>query len=140
MSTLAWKQASVLFESGVLKVANPMSAPTSDDKLWAGLSYAGLVCCMIPTIVIFLLKKGESDYIKFNALQAMGFWLVGFVIGIVFNVGAQIPGIGFVLGLAYMIISLGLLGYWIYLMIQGFTGKEVRIPVLGDWIEQNLMN
>ena len=123
-----------------IKLAHPMNGPTSDDKLWAGLSYTGLVCCMIPTIVIFLLKKGESDYIKFNGLQAMGFWLASFVVGIVFNVAAQVPGIGFVFSMVYMLIALGFVGYWIFLMIQAFTGKDVRIPVLGDWIEQNLMN
>jgi uncharacterized membrane protein len=116
-----------------------MNTPTSDDKLWAGLSYAGLVCCMVPTIVIFFLKKDESAYIKFNALQAMGLWLANLAIWIIFSILGHIPVIGFVTGIIHMVIGLGLMGYWIFLMIQAFMGKETRIPVLADFIDQNLM-
>lgn len=122
-------------------MANPMiHGPTSDDKLWSGLCYAGLVCCMVPTLVIFFLKKGESDYIKFHGLQAIGFWLVGVVIGVTLSVLGQIPVVGLLAGIANLVITLVFIAAWIYLMIQGFTGKEVRIPVLGDFIEQNLMS
>jgi uncharacterized membrane protein len=121
-------------------VANPlMNGPTSDDKLWGGLSYAGLACCMIPTLVIFFLKKGESDYIKFNGLQAIFFWLASFIIGVVLSLLSQIPGIGMIFGLVQFVVSLGILGYWIYLMIMAFTGKEVTIPYLSDFVRQNLM-
>lgn len=120
-------------------MVNPMNAPTSDDKLWAGLSYAGLVCCMVPTIVIFLLKKEESSFIKFNALQAMGLWLCGFVVGIALTILGHIPVVGFLVGIAHLIFLLGFMGCWIFLMIQAFTGKETRIPVLADFIDQKFM-
>jgi uncharacterized membrane protein len=128
-----------LFCLGRISVVNPINEPTSDDKLWSGLSYAGLACCMVPTLVIFFLKKGESDYIKFNALQAIGTWLVVLVIGIILTVLSHIPVIGMLVGLVHLLVSLVLIAGWIYLMIQAFGGKEVRIPVLGDFIEQNLM-
>lgn len=121
-------------------MANPsLNAPNSDDKLWAGLGYAGLVCCMVPTIVIFLLKKGESDYIKFHNLQAMGFWLAIVVIQVLLNSAGFIPGIGMVAGLISLLLGIATLGLWIYLMIVGFTGQDFKIPILADFIENNLM-
>ena len=116
-----------------------LNEPTSDDKLWAGLSYTGMICCVIPTLVIFFLKKGESNYIKFNGLQAIAVWLICFVINVILITLANIPVIGFVPGLIQVLFSLVSLAGWIYLMIQGFTGKDAKIPVFGDWIEQNLM-
>jgi len=116
-----------------------MNAPTSDDKLWAGLSYAGLACCMVPTIVIFFLKKEEAAFIKFNALQAMGLWLSALAIAVVFYILGHIPVLGFLIGIAHLVISLGILGYWIFLMIQAFMGKEARIPILANVIDQKFM-
>ncbi len=122
-------------------MVNPVSSePNSDDKLWAGLSYVGLVCCMIPTIVIFLLKRGESDYIKFHSLQGMGFWVVYLIVQIILSMSSGIPGIGIVTGIVSILLGLAALGFWVYLMIMAFTGKDFRIPVLGDFIESNLMN
>jgi uncharacterized membrane protein len=138
--TLASTGAGVIFYLRErVSVVNPIEAPTSDDKLWSGLSYAGLVCCMIPTLVIFMLKKGESDYIKFNALQAIGLWLTALAIGIIFLLLGHIPVVGLLVGIVNLIFSLVLTAGWIYLIIQAFTGKEIRIPILGDFIEQNLM-
>ena len=124
-------------------MVNPLNAPTSDDKLWAGLSYVGIMCCLIGSLIVFFLKKDESSYIKFNALQAIGFGLVWLVLAVGLNFGmmlvSQIPVIGLIIGLVGMLIPLALFGYWIFLMIQAFMGKDVRIPVLADFIDQNLM-
>lgn len=120
-----------------------MTGPNSDDKLWGGLSYAGLACCMIPTVVIFLLKKGESSFIKFHSLQALGVGLASIVTGIIFSVIGGVAGnivaIAIVVGLANLIVSLAILGLWLYLMIVTFMGKDIKLPVLGDFIDQNLM-
>lgn len=124
-------------------MVNPLNAPTSDDKLWAGLSYVGIMCCVIGSVIVFFLKKDESSYIKFNALQAIGYGLVWIVVSVLLNFMmffvSHIPIFGLVLGLVGLLIPLALFGYWIFLMIQAFMGKDVRIPVLADFIEQNLM-
>ncbi|WP_303672611.1 DUF4870 domain-containing protein [Vampirovibrio chlorellavorus] len=121
-------------------MVNPVSSePNSDDKLWAGLSYAGLGLFMIPTIVILLMKKGESAYIKFHCLQAIFFGLIDFIIFTLLGIFAMIPLVNILAGLACFFIGLGLLGAWVYLMIMAFTGKDFKIPVLGDFIDNNLM-
>ncbi len=121
-------------------MANPdFSAPNSDDKLWAGLGYTGIGVCFIATIIIFFLKKGESDYIKFHNLQALGVCVVWLVLSIALLVLSAIPGVNMLTLLAWPVFGLAFFGLWIYLMIVGFTGKDFRIPVLGDFIETNLM-
>ncbi|MDY6847247.1 MAG: DUF4870 domain-containing protein [Chloroflexota bacterium] len=40
---------------------------TSDEKVYAGFAY---LLGFIPAIIIWLLKKGDSPYIKFHAMQA----------------------------------------------------------------------
>ena len=125
-------------------MVNPLNAPTSDDKLWAGLSYVGIICCMIGTIVVFFLKKDESSFIKFNALQALGFGLgyivISILVGIVSSIIGSIPIIGAIIGLiAPALMTLAFLACWLFLIIQAFRGVEVRLPVLADFIDQNLM-
>ncbi len=113
--------------------------PNSDEKLWAGLSYAGVAIFAIPTAAIYLLKRGESDYIKFHSLQAIAFFLICLVLGIVFMVLGFIPVIGLLAGLVYFLIALVELGVWIWLMVQAFMGKEPRIPTLAEFLENNFM-
>jgi uncharacterized membrane protein len=120
-------------------VTSPTETPNSDDKLWSGLGYTGLICCMVPTLVIFLLKQGESNYIKFNCLQALGIGLTVFAVGIVLTILGSIPVIGFLVGIAHLLFSLACLAFWIYLLIQAFTGKEVRIPILAEFIDEKFM-
>lgn len=115
--------------------------PTNnEDKLWAGLGYAGLAIWMIPTLVIFFLKKDESPYIKFHLLQALGLGIVEIIFMIGWMILSFIPVIGWlVLPLIGFFVAIALFAYWIVLMIWAFTGKAFKIPVLGDFVEQQFM-
>ncbi len=114
----------------------PTLGPSSDEKLWAGLGYAGLICCMIPSIVILFLKKDESDYLKFHLIQAVGFGVAVFIVNMVlWTVLGPIP----IINLLPPLIGLALTGYWVYLMVMAFTGKDVEVPVLGEFVRNNLM-
>ena len=115
--------------------------PGNDDKLWAGLSYAGVAILALPTIAILVLKKGESDYIKFHSLQALGYFLLCFVVGIVLAILSFLLGpLGFIVGIGGFLLNLVMLGFWIYLMVQAFSGNDPRIPMLADQIDNNLMS
>lgn len=125
-------------------MVNPLNTLTSDDKLWAGLGYVGIICCLVGSVVVFFLKKDESTFIKFNALQAIGYGLIWIICGILLNfatlAASHIPLIGFIFALvAQVLIPLAFFGYWIFLIIQAFRGVEVRIPVMAEFIDKNLM-
>ena len=110
-----------------------LSGPTQDDRLWAGLSYAGAVCCFcgLPALLIFFLKRGESEFIRYHALQAFIFslgWLALFILGLVLTVLSRIDfPVGF-----FLLLCPGIA--WIYLMLQAFMGKDRRIP----WLRERL--
>jgi len=52
-------------------------------------------------------------------------------------VGAFMPGVVQVLlSLVSLVVSLGFLGLWIYMMIQGYGLKHTKLPIIGDLAEQ----
>ena len=90
------------------------------------LSY---VLGLVSGLVFFLIEK-DSKFVKFHAMQSIAFSLVLFVAGFVM---AFIPFIG-VLGT--MGLQLGGLVVWILLMVKAFQGERFKLPVLGDFAEQ----
>lgn len=93
----------------------PMSPDlTSDDKLWAMLSY---VFPVIAIVVLFMEDKKNRPYIKFNAVQSL-------VATVVLSILATVTfGCGSILFLV--------LFWWGY---QAYQGQDVKIPMISDFI------
>lgn len=65
--------------------------PTSQERLAATLAHAGtFVAWTLAPLVVYALKKGESRYVEFQALQALLWSLLGTVISIA-TCGVAIP-------------------------------------------------
>jgi uncharacterized membrane protein len=116
----------------------------SDEKLFSGLAYLGMICCMIPSVAIYFIKREESEHIKFNSLQAIILWLLVFVLDIViqaisWTLSAMIPALAVVFGLVMLLPSLAILGGWIYLVVMAFQGNDIEIPLVSDFIREKLM-
>ena len=94
----------------------PMSDVTSDDKLWACLSYA---IPIIALVVLFMEDKKSRPYIKFNAVQSL---VATVVITIVATVTVGICSI------LYLVMF-----YWAY---QAYMGQDVNIPMVSDFIRK----
>jgi uncharacterized membrane protein len=111
----------------------PPMPPTEEDRVWAGLSYAGAICCFcgLPSLLIFFLKRGESAFIRFHALQAFifaVFWVGLFILALTLTVFARLD-----FALAFLLLlSPGIA--WLYLMIQAFRGRQPHLPWIGDWL------
>ncbi len=119
-----------------------------DDNLLAALCYWLCCLCGIPALILFIMKKDESPFIRFHSLQALIFTVVLIVLscgvtfaqGIVLNVpviGAVIAGIG---GLIMFVISLAIWGYIIFVGIKAYNGEEFEIPILGSFIQEKFMS
>jgi uncharacterized membrane protein len=93
----------------------PMSPDvTSDDKLWAMLSY---LIPIIAVVVLFMDDKKNRPYIKFNAVQSI-------VATVVLTVLSTITlGCGSILFLVLL--------WWAY---QAYQGQDVKIPMISDFI------
>ncbi|MBI3241923.1 MAG: hypothetical protein HYZ49_06485, partial [Chloroflexi bacterium] len=92
-----------------------MGEVTSDDKLWALLSY--VFSPLTPVIIIlFLPDKKDRPFIKSHNMQAL-------ILGIVTVVTSGIC-IGILIWL-----------YQVYCGIQAYSGKPVVIPVITDFVK-----
>ena len=105
---------------------NPVNPDlTSDDKLWAALSY--VFTPIVGIIALLMEDKKARPYIKFHAVQSIAagvvFWIVSVLLATV------TLGFG---GLCIPVLWLVFL-YWAYLAYQG---QEVKIPVVTDFIKK----
>ena len=93
----------------------PMSSDiSSDDKLWAMLSY---LIPIIAIVVLFMEDKKNRPYVKFNAVQSL-------VASVVLSILSTVTcGFGAVLFLVML--------WWAY---QAYQGQDVKIPMISDFI------
>ena len=102
----------------------PMMEVTSDDKLWAALSY---VSAPIVGIIVLLMEyKKARPFIKFHAVQSIA---VSIAVWILVAIVATVTlGIG---GICAPFVWLVFL-YWAY---KAYQGEMVNIPVVTNFIK-----
>ena len=92
---------------------------TSDDKLWAALSWLPLspLYPIIAVLVLLLEDKKDRPFVRYNAVLAL---VTGAVL---------IP-------ISVLTLGIGALGYLVFFWwaYQAFQGQTVQVPVLSDWI------
>lgn len=96
---------------------------SSDDKLWALLSY--LIGIIVPAIVLLMEDKKSRPFIKYHAVQALALQLVVFIGSFILSfviIGACTGVLGFI--------------YMIYLAIKAYQGEYVVIPVITDFCKK----
>ncbi len=97
-----------------------ITLPTSDDKLWAALSY--IFSPLVPIILLLMEEKKARPFIKYHAVQSLA---AGIVLLIVIPILAVVTfGCGSVLWL--------IMFYWAY---KAYQGEMVTIPMLTDFIK-----
>ena len=96
---------------------------TSDDKLWALLSY--LFSPIIPIVVLLMDDKKNRPWLKKHAIQAL-IWTVA--VGIISGILAIII-IGFLVAVAGAVFSI----IW---AIKAYNGEDVNIPVISDFVKK----
>jgi len=100
---------------------------TSDDKLWALLSY--LLSPIVPIIVLVMEDKKNRPWLKLHAVQALIWSIVYGLIGSILTVTL----IGAILGLPVLIAGSVFSIIW---AIKGYNGEEVKIPVITDFVKK----
>jgi uncharacterized membrane protein len=100
------------------------------DKTSSGLqpNVAGLLCYLLwwVTGIVFLIIEKENKVIKFHAWQSIFTFVVITVIQIIL---AFIPFVGWILGI---LVWIGSIILWIYLMYSAYQGKTVKVPIAGN--------
>ncbi|OMF25840.1 hypothetical protein BK133_21065 [Paenibacillus sp. FSL H8-0548] len=104
------------------------------DKSSTGLDpkVAGLLCYLggFITGIIFLVLEKQSRFVRLHAVQSIVVSVALIVISIFLGF---IPILGWLLG---ALLSLASFVLWIGLMLLTLQGKLSKLPVIGDWSEQ----
>lgn len=109
----------------------PVTPLTHDDRLWAGLSYAACFLFGVPALLIYFWKRDDSDFVRFNAVQACCFgivWLLLFIPAVLFSR---------VVWLSFLCLVVPVL-CWIYLMAAAFMGYTPRLPFLSETLAKRI--
>lgn len=96
------------------------------------------------TGIIFLVIEKKSSFVRFHAAQSIGIFVFFIVASIVLTVVSMIlgsiPGIGWLFGILFFLISMALslggLVLWLFLMFQAFQGKEWEFPWVGPKVRE----
>jgi uncharacterized membrane protein len=91
-----------------------------------GLAY---VAVFVSGTVFFVLDRRPE--VRFHAMQSIVFGVAWLVVGVLRRALDIFP-LNFVLYLAWLA---GLV-IWVVLMVQGFQGRHLKLPVIGDLAEQ----
>jgi len=95
------------------------------ENVASGLSY---VLGLITGLIFFLIDKRPE--VRFHAMQSMALAVVAFIASTL----GRIAG-GFI-GLLLWLFWIALFFTWIFTMIQAFQGRHFKLPVIGDFAEQ----
>ncbi len=113
------------------KTIDPSEAPSSEEKTLALVAHIlGPFTCFIGPLIIFLVKKDESDFIRQNALQSVYWQIAMFVAVIVLAVvticvGGIGAGLGTIANIVYVIVA----------CIRANEGKIYSYPLSGGFVK-----
>ena len=109
--------------------------PTS-GKTVTGLTQnmEGLLCYILGFItgILFLILSKENKFVRFHAMQSLVTFLGLFILSMVAGI---IPILGIIISLLIAPVSIIL---WILLMYKAYQGKRYKLPIVGDFTEEQL--
>ena len=122
--------------------AAPLSP--SDEKLWASLAHFGNILGLLPSLLIFLILKDRSVKVRQESKEALNFigtaiigYVVLFILSIIVGaIASALPsgidliflGIGFLIGLAELLLYIGVIVFSIIGGVRVNGGGSYRYP------------
>jgi len=134
--------------AGIAVSAGPsggVAKPEAETSPGLSANVAGLLCYVAGWItgIVFLVLEKKSTFVKFHAWQSiMTFGVLTVVQIIVSGILSAIAVATFSLGLLALVGVLGVIiwvlivGLWIALMVQAYSGKMWKLPWVGNWAEK----
>jgi uncharacterized membrane protein len=110
------------------------SQESSQEVSSTGLdpNLAGLLCYLLGLItgIVFLIIEKENRFVRFHAYQSLA---VFGALSVLSLVAGFIPLIG--KPISFLLAPVGLI-LWILLMVKAYQGERYKLPVAGDWAEE----
>jgi uncharacterized membrane protein len=120
--------------AAVVRKAEVATLPDSvESRALVSLGYP-----LWPLALLSLLDRKQSRYLRRQALQALGFNVAILGIGGVMSVVANLPWVGLAPSVLLPFLVPLFLVASVYYGIKTWNGDDVRVPIVGDWIEERL--
>lgn len=91
---------------------------------------------------VFLVLERKNHFVRFSAAQSLTLFGPTFVVYVLLRLIGSIGFIGFflgpIIGLLTTIIFWGTTILWVFLMVQSYRGRQVRLPIVGDYADKVL--
>ena len=113
---------------------NPAKTGLSDNSI-------GALAYFTPVLAVFFLairRYNKRPYVRFHAWQSLVFNVFTIFFGyVVVFVLARTPFLGprVLLGLICLMALLAFL-VWLWCVIGALNGKRVKLPIIGDWADE----
>lgn len=103
------------------------------DNAAGGLAYVTI----IPAIIFLIVAPyNRNRFVRFHSWQSIMLAIAWFVVEVGLLVLGRIPGVGLVDLFIGPLVGLAFFVLWIIVLIQAFTGKWFKLPILGDLAEK----
>jgi uncharacterized membrane protein len=111
-----------------------MADENKNTVLGVAENLEGLLCYALGWVtgLVFLLLEQKNAFVRFHAMQSLVTFLGLFIITLVVGF---IPVLGLLVNLLVWPLSVVL---WIVLMVKAYKGERYKLPVVGDFVEQQL--
>jgi uncharacterized membrane protein len=106
----------------------------------AGVSY---IAGWLTGLIFFLMEK-QNKFVRFHAMQSICLGVLAVALSFVYSFliagamatataapNAAAGGLG-IMGMLFMVIWLAFFVAWIICLVQAFTGKWFKLPIIGD--------
>lgn len=103
-----------------------------DENIASLLTYLGTIV----TAIIFIIIEKENKVVRFHAFQSLFTFSSVFILNIIitFTIGL-IPIIGM---LVMLVLWLGSMGLWVFLMYKAFQAEKFLVPIVGELAEKQV--
>lgn len=104
----------------------------------------GALCYLLMWItgIIFLLVEERNRFIRFHAMQSLITFLPLTILGFIFGALASpfwwVLGISLVFSVLRWLITIVSVILWIVLMIKAYQGERYKLPIVGDFAEDQI--
>lgn len=112
--------------SAGLPVPSPVAEPTADERTWALIGHALTFVegGIVGPLIVYLLKRQESEFVAFHALQSLYFGLLA--LAVIGPATLITCGAGAVLVFPYLIFE-------IIACVEANKGEWYELPIVGPW-------
>jgi uncharacterized membrane protein len=127
--------------SGPVPGAQPYAAPAATA---GGLTdnVAGALCYVLGLVtgIIFLALApyNQNKFVRFHAFQAIFLhvaWIALWVVDMVLSIFMPLA-LSIVLSLFWLLLALGGLVVWVFMIIKAYNGDRFKLPIIGDMAEK----